>query len=248
MEIKNILNNISIIGIEPQTPANIGAICRACNVMGLTDIRLINPAPFQNTEAEWIAWGSQDLLKTIQIKTCLEDALHDQHIVIGTTHKKRKNQIPYHTPNEIVAHLLPLLSTHKVAFIFGRESTGIHQEELERCDYLASIPVNTDYPSINLSHAVMIFTYEIYQQALLYTKSLQNQKEKYQWNLATSDQKQALYTRLDAVIKLLPLTQKDSHLQLSKLFLRVFGRSDLEIRDVKLFHKLFDLITFGVKK
>ena len=50
-------------------------------------------------------------------------------------------------------------SNAKVCFVFGREISGLSNEELQMCDYHIKIPTDEDFSSLNLSHAVQIISY-----------------------------------------------------------------------------------------
>ena len=49
----------------------------------------------------------------------------------------------------------------EVALLFGRERTGLSNEELDLCQYLIHVPTNPEYSSLNLAAAVQIFAYEL---------------------------------------------------------------------------------------
>ena len=49
----------------------------------------------------------------------------------------------------------------RVAIVFGCEESGLSNAELALCDTLSSIPLATDYPSLNLAQAVMLYAYEL---------------------------------------------------------------------------------------
>ena len=47
------------------------------------------------------------------------------------------------------------------ALVFGREDSGLTNEELELADVLTGVPMVADYPSLNLGQAVMVFCYQL---------------------------------------------------------------------------------------
>ena len=53
-----------------------------------------------------------------------------------------------------------------MAVVFGRERTGLSNEELDRCHHLLHVPVNPDYGSLNVAMAVQIVAYELRMAAL----------------------------------------------------------------------------------
>jgi tRNA/rRNA methyltransferase len=49
----------------------------------------------------------------------------------------------------------------KAALVFGREDSGLTNEELELADVLTGVPMVADYPSLNLGQAVMVYCYQL---------------------------------------------------------------------------------------
>jgi TrmH family RNA methyltransferase len=47
------------------------------------------------------------------------------------------------------------------ALVFGREHSGLTNDELGRCHHLVHIPTNTEYSSLNLAAAVQVLSYEL---------------------------------------------------------------------------------------
>ena len=153
--------NISFVLVEPAVPENIGAAARAINTMGFNDLRLVNPRDHLAEQAKWLAHGSVDILEKASVFLEFNDAIGDLDFVIGTTaNKSRSAKHDYYIPEdalEIVKKKSELVS--KVGIVFGREESGLTNEELSKCDIASSIPLNKPYPSINLAQSVMIFAY-----------------------------------------------------------------------------------------
>ena len=53
------------------------------------------------------------------------------------------------------------LNTAGVAIVFGNESSGLSDDEIESCNLSVSIPTSVECPSLNLSHAVAVVAYRI---------------------------------------------------------------------------------------
>jgi tRNA/rRNA methyltransferase/tRNA (cytidine32/uridine32-2'-O)-methyltransferase len=49
-----------------------------------------------------------------------------------------------------------------IALVFGNERTGLEAAELDLCNIASHIPVSDAFPSLNLSHAVQIYAYELF--------------------------------------------------------------------------------------
>ncbi|NJK86505.1 MAG: tRNA/rRNA methyltransferase [Bacteroidales bacterium] len=153
---------IVFILVEPAVPGNIGASARAMKTMGYNDLRLINPADHLNEDARKLAHGSHEVLFNAKIFSNLEKALEDIDFVVGTSAKHRKVKFDYFPIVEIPSLILSKSNLiQKAALIFGREESGLTNEEMALCDVMAYIPMLTTYPSLNLSQAVMLSAYEM---------------------------------------------------------------------------------------
>ena len=152
--------NICFILVEPSVPENIGAAARAMNTMGFSELRLVNPANHLADEAKWLAHGSLDLLEKARIYQKFNDAIEDLDFVIGTTAKKRSTNYDYYSPEKARNIIEKKGNTiSQVGIVFGREESGLKNEELSKCDIASSIPLKKPYPSLNLAQSVMLFAY-----------------------------------------------------------------------------------------
>lgn len=48
-----------------------------------------------------------------------------------------------------------------VAIVLGRDTTGLTNDEIAACDYVVHVPTWTDYPTMNVSHALAVILYEV---------------------------------------------------------------------------------------
>ncbi len=155
------LNNIRIVLIETSHPGNIGSAARAMLTMGLSDLCLVNPAHFPDKKATIMASGADRVLQQAKVVNTLAEAIADYHLVIGTSARnKRSVQWPLMTARHTGEFIAKHSGKGKVALIFGRENSGLSNQELEHCQYLTSIPVNPDFRSLNIASAVQVLAYE----------------------------------------------------------------------------------------
>lgn len=154
---------IYFILVEPAVPENVGSAARAIKTMGFKHMRIVNSHNHQNERAGWLAHGSGDILQNAEFFPDLAAALADIDLAIGTTaNNKRSAHHDYYNEGE----LLKLVETkkslaQKVALVFGREESGLHNEELRLCDVASTIPLKTFYPSLNLAQAVLVYAYSL---------------------------------------------------------------------------------------
>ena len=126
-----------------------------------TNLSLINPKDFPNDDAFYRAKGAKDILENLKIYEDLSNALKDATLIFGTSARTRTIPWPTKTSSELSIILKKALESRnaKICFVFGREISGLSNEELQMCDYHIKIPTDEDFSSINLSHAVQIISY-----------------------------------------------------------------------------------------
>ncbi|GAA0213289.1 tRNA (cytosine(32)/uridine(32)-2'-O)-methyltransferase TrmJ [Kangiella japonica] len=128
--------------------------------MGLKHLVLVNPKQFPSEEAVARASGATDVLEQAKVVSSLEEAIADCRLVIGTSSRNRALPWPLIEPRELSSILDKEPTAMPMAIVFGRESTGLHNEELQLCHYHVNIPANPEYMSLNLAAAVQVICYE----------------------------------------------------------------------------------------
>ncbi|TYL48010.1 tRNA (cytosine(32)/uridine(32)-2'-O)-methyltransferase TrmJ [Marinomonas sp. IMCC 4694] len=156
------LSNIRIVLINTFHPGNVGAIARAMKNMGLTNLYLVDPNDYPSDEATSRAAGAVDVLENATIVSTLEAAIADCSLVIGTSARHRTFQLPIMNARECAESVVPEAVEHNIAIVFGRETTGLLNEEIAQCHRQVYIDANDDYPVLNISQAVQIVAYEIW--------------------------------------------------------------------------------------
>ena len=156
-----IKNKFEFILVEPSHPGNIGASARAIKNMGFKNLSLVKPKGFPDDEAYYRAKGAKDILENAKIFNDLASALKDSTLIFGTSARTRTIPWPTKTSSELKDSLDNDLKNinSKICFVFGREISGLSNEELQMCDYHIKIPTDEDFSSINLSHSVQIISY-----------------------------------------------------------------------------------------
>lgn len=152
---------VRIILVGTTHPGNIGATARAMCTMGLDRLTLVAPREFPSPEATARAAGADRVLEQARVCATLEEALAGCRFVIGASARLRAVPWPAVTPREAAPRLLAESAHGETAVMFGRESSGLNNEELARCHALLHIPTNPDYSSLNLAMAVQVVAYEL---------------------------------------------------------------------------------------
>ena len=159
-----------IILIGTSHPGNLGAICRSMLNYGYDKLRLVNPTcDVNDIEARNRAKHAGRILENCQIFNSLEDSVIDCSLVIGTSGKRevgsktvfRHFTYPWELSNRIEEF------TGKIALVFGEEGKGMSTEDLDKCDFLVTLPTWEGYPIANLSHAVNAFVYELHKNRVI---------------------------------------------------------------------------------
>ncbi|OGB60637.1 MAG: hypothetical protein A2Y94_03295 [Caldithrix sp. RBG_13_44_9] len=225
--------NVFIVLVEPKSPGNIGAAARALKTMGFQNFILVNPGDHQAPEAQWMAHASEEVLKKAVVLPTLREAVADKHFVVATTQRERSFHLPYYNPQELAEKIIPITFKHRIALVFGREQTGLTNEEISLCDAVSTIPSHTHHPSLNLSQAVMIYCYELF-------RTVYGELQKYNWRLATHQELESLYKHLQQSLKKVGFIPMDSWENFILRFSRLLGRANTEIRDVQVWHKILD--------
>lgn len=162
---KNFLNQISIILSHPTHPGNIGACARAMKNMGLANLCLVNPKDYPNDLAIRMSKGGKDVLENAKVVSSLDEAISDCNFVLGTSSRDNSVSWPMIELKEAIEKICLELKNplSKIAILFGRESSGLSKEEIHKCNYQVVIPTSKEYQSLNLSQAVQIVCYELFQ-------------------------------------------------------------------------------------
>ncbi len=162
------LNNMVIILVDPSHYGNIGSASRAMKTMGLSKLRIVSSnGSIITDEALALSKGAADVLKSAEVFSTLDEALADVTFVAGTSARHRSIELPLYQPREAVEKIRPhLMNGMKCAIMFGRERTGLTNEELQRCDIHINIDANPEYSSLNLAMSVQVLSYELRQACL----------------------------------------------------------------------------------
>jgi len=157
------LDNVRIVLMETSHPGNIGGAARAMKTMGLSQLYLVRPQRYPDPQAEWRAAGALDVLDAARVVDGLDAALADCGLVIGTSTRQRRIPWPAVSARELAGRIAAEAGPLPTAVLFGREASGLSNEELQRCHLHLQIPANPEYPSLNVAMAVQVVCYELYQ-------------------------------------------------------------------------------------
>lgn len=155
---------MAIILVEPENPDNVGAIARAMKNMGLVELRLVRPVSGWKEKGKKMAVSAGDILAQAKEYDEVADAVEDLHWVIGTSRRRGPKRGSFLKFPETLKRIRKQRSKQNIGFMFGRESKGLDNASLKLCDWVTTIPVHENYPSVNLAQAVMVVAFSLFDQ------------------------------------------------------------------------------------
>ncbi|MDE3054511.1 MAG: TrmJ/YjtD family RNA methyltransferase [Gemmatimonadota bacterium] len=165
------LDRVRIVLYEPQDPVNIGATVRAMKNMGVATLHLVRPVAYDPERIEGIAHNTRDLIDRIVLFDDFDAAVADCVRVVGFTARRRAARRAMTAPREEARSALEAAEQGPVAYVFGREDSGLPNEILDRMHALVMIPT-TAHASLNLAQAVLVGLYELHLAAADATRAL----------------------------------------------------------------------------
>jgi tRNA (cytidine32/uridine32-2'-O)-methyltransferase len=246
-------SNIRIVLVETSHPGNIGAAARAMMNMGLGRLVLVKPRHWPSAEALSMAASALQVLDDAVVVDTLAQAVADCHVVIGTSARLRDMPIPLLDPAQCAAKVLDLPQSQQVALVFGREISGLTNEELHRCHYHVHIPVNPEYSSLNLAAAVMVLCYELRKTALLardksVAKPLDGETAEWDQQPAKAEDVERFLAHLETVLIRLDFHKPQYKRPLMRRLRRLYQRVQLDQMEVNILRGILTAIEHALEK
>jgi tRNA (cytidine32/uridine32-2'-O)-methyltransferase len=191
------LDQIRIILVGTTHTGNIGSVARAMKTMGLSQLYLVAPKELPDGQAYALSAGASDILANAKVFDTLQQAITDCPLVVGSSARSRTLSWPMLEPRECAMLAIKEAATHPVGLVFGRESSGLSNEELQLCNYHVCIPANPEYSSLNLAMAVQIVTYEV---RMAYLQVQQHGKTEDDVAYPTNEQMSSFYQHLETTL------------------------------------------------
>ncbi len=234
--IKNLIENIRVVMVETTHPGNIGAAARAMKTMGYNNLYLVKPKIYPSAEATARAAGADDILGKAVVCDSLEQALQGCVAVVASTARPRTISHSVFTPREYAPKLYEMVKLGPVALVFGRESSGLSNEELEYCNVVLQIPTNPEFSSLNVASAVQILCYEFIQLLQLEDADKTDAKvdDKEKIRLATADEMNYFYEHLEQSMIDVDFLNPKQPRKLMRRLKSLFNRAHLDENEVSI--------------
>jgi tRNA/rRNA methyltransferase len=154
--------NIRIVLVRPKEDKNIGSVCRAMKTMGIGSLAIVGHGSVDRSEAAITAVHAVDVLERAIHCETLEEAVRDAVLVAGISRRRGKWRKYFALGPEQLAERIAAIRQGTCALVFGNEASGLNADDLARCHLAVQIPSSPEFPSLNLSHAVQIVTYQLF--------------------------------------------------------------------------------------
>lgn len=235
-----LLARLRIVLVETSHPGNIGAAARAMKTMGLTQLWLVNPRQFPCAEATVRASGADDLLARAQVTGTLAEAVADCGMVYGASARMRSIDWPTYAPWDVAQRVLQgsddvpaEAACGEVAIVFGRENSGLDNDELELCGARVLLPTNPDFSSLNLASAVQVLSYEL-SSFNKRTAVAEPKPENNYDPLATQSELKGYFSALEKYITDIDYFDPAKPKQLIRRLHRLFNRASMSRSEVQI--------------
>jgi TrmH family RNA methyltransferase len=218
---------VDVVLVRPESPANIGSVARVIRNTGLGRLRLVAPGDWRTLECWRTAWGSHEVLEEARVFADLRDGVADAHVVFGFSGRREKGATLVDVRE--AATLVAEAAEETACLVFGPETSGLTRDELALCGHRVLIPAHPGQPSLNLSHAVMVASYEVFRARSRPARSPRR---------ATREEKDAMIAHLREgllAIGALPAVNTEGFF---REWQALFARADLTPKEVRLLEHL----------
>ncbi|CSA77218.1 tRNA:Cm32/Um32 methyltransferase [Vibrio cholerae] len=215
-------------------------------VMGLSQMVLVDPQCQVDAQAIALAAGASEIALNAQIYPTLEAAVADCGLVVGTSARSRTLEWPMLEPRECGEKLISEANQHSVAMVFGRERTGLTNDELQLCHYHVCVPANPEYSSLNLAMAVQLLSYEVRMAYLALQQS--SQSSTLQEEYPRHQELERFYAHLEQVIMQTEFISAQQPGQVMNKLRRMFTRARPEAQEINILRGILTSVQKSISR
>lgn len=224
-------SQIRIVLVEPSHPGNIGGAARAMKTMGLSKLSLVRPKRFPDPQADWRAAGALDIILDAEVHETLQSAVASCVLVAATSARGR------HIPWPVLESADFAALVHKkygfsdpIGIVFGREDSGLTNDELNLCNLQVRIPASDAYGSLNLAMSVQVIAYDLFRIGM----DPDSEHDVWDRNLATHRAVESFYEHLESVLTAIDFYDPDNPREAMTRIRRLFSRIELDETEVQI--------------
>ena len=226
---QKMLNNITIVLMEPKYPENIGAAARCAMNMGISRLIIVrNEAPDQEKMLRMATHKAAHLINQLERFNNLEDALTPFSLVVGTSARQGRKRHIENSPRYMLNTILPLLENNRVALLFGPEHRGLTNDDLKYCQTTVTIPT-ADFSSLNLAQAVAILSYELYWGVMYSGKEIKSSPK-----LASSYELEGMYEHVEKLLNRIGFLRTNDSSYWIRNIRHFLGRVGLRAKEARI--------------
>lgn len=210
--------SIRVVLVEPEGEINVGFIARVMKNFNFYDLIIVNPKCSLELAKNYASHGIK-VLERAKIVRTIEEAIKGSSLIVATSSKLSPGEDILRIPMTLKEFANTIAKYHgTISILFGRESTGLTREEITKSHMLLTIPASSNYPSLNLSHAVAIVLYEIFSE---YQQEKQHVVKK---ELPREEELKALHENIEKAVRALKMPNHKKEKTILTLK-RIFGRA-----------------------
>ncbi|MBJ6933373.1 tRNA (cytosine(32)/uridine(32)-2'-O)-methyltransferase TrmJ [Vibrio cholerae] len=240
------LERVKVVLVGTTHSGNIGSAARAMKVMGLSQMVLVDPQCQVDAQAIALAAGASEIALNAQIYPTLEAAVADCGLVVGTSARSRTLEWPMLEPRECGEKLISEANQHSVAMVFGRERTGLTNDELQLCHYHVCVPANPEYSSLNLAMAVQLLSYEVRMAYLALQQS--SQSSTLQEEYPRHQELERFYAHLEQVIMQTEFISAQQPGQVMNKLRRMLTRARPEAQEINILRGILTSVQKSISR
>jgi tRNA/rRNA methyltransferase len=232
------LDCVMVVLSRASHPGNIGSAARALKTMGFSRLALVAPGRFPAPEAVALASGAADVLEAAMVFADLDAALAEANFCVAISARARDLGPSGGTVRDLMPEIaLRARRGERIAFLFGNETAGLSNEELQRCQRVAMIPANPGYSSLNLAAAVQVVLYEARLALLAVEECMVESPPRvtpFSSPLASHAEREAFFAHLEAVMRSSGFLRPACPGRLMPKLRRLFSRTDIERDEINI--------------
>jgi tRNA/rRNA methyltransferase len=232
------LSDVTVILVEPQSPGNIGMVCRAMANFGAADLRLVNPCHHLHPEARKFAVGASSLLGSASIFPDLPSAVSDLHMTVATTRRRGRLRGQLLDISAVPALRSELPPAARMGLVFGREDAGLTSEETALCSHAATVNTSAEIGSLNLAQAVLLFLYELARQPV----TTSHMRE-----IAEQGEVEPLFEQMESVLTRIAFLNSKRPDRVMTPLRHILRRAELNRHEVRLLRGMWSQLAWSIR-
>ncbi len=233
------LSNIDIVMVGTTHPGNIGAAARAMHNMCISNLVLVNPQCPVGEIAYARASGANVVIDNRRKTDSLQEAVQDCTLVIAASARLRSLAWPELTTGSMAQKIAGLNGQSRVALVFGREHSGLTNDELQLCHYMVTIPANPDFSSLNVASAIQVLCYEIFKVG---GSQVGVRKFNFQESAASSQELEGYFQHLEQVMTTTQFLDAENPGLLMQKLRRLYYRIELSKSEVNILRGMLSAV------